>query len=32
MAGKRAETEANGPLLTHVLNQILQPTGFSVIR
>ena len=29
---KRAETEANGPLLTHVSNQILQPTAFSSVR
>jgi hypothetical protein len=29
---KRAETEADGPLLTHVSNQILQPTTFSSVR
>ena len=29
---KRAETEANGPLLTHVSNQILQPTAFSAVQ
>jgi hypothetical protein len=29
---KRAETEANGPLLTHVSNQILQPTAFSSVQ
>jgi hypothetical protein len=29
---KRAETEANGALLTHVSNQILQLTAFSVVR
>lgn len=29
---KRAETEAAGPLLTHVSNQILQPTGFSSVQ
>ncbi len=29
---KRAETETNGPLLTHVSNQILQPTSFSSVR
>jgi hypothetical protein len=29
---KRAETEANGPLLTHVSNQILQPTSFSSVK
>jgi hypothetical protein len=29
---KRAETEAQGPLLTHVSNQILQPTSFSSVR
>jgi hypothetical protein len=29
---KRAETEAGGPLLTHVSNQILQPTAFSSVK
>ena len=29
---KRAETEAAGPLLTHVSNQILQPTSFSSVK
>ncbi len=29
---KRAETEAGGPLLTRVSNQILQPTSFSSVR
>lgn len=28
----RAETEANGPLLTHVANQMLQPTSFSSVK
>jgi hypothetical protein len=28
---KRAETEANGPILTRVSNQILQPTSFSSV-
>jgi len=29
---KRGETEANRPLLTHVTNQILQPTTFSSVQ
>ena len=29
---KRAETEANGPILTRVSNQILQPTSFSSVK
>ncbi|MCB2052925.1 MAG: NIPSNAP family protein [Geminicoccaceae bacterium] len=29
---KRADTEAKGPLLTHVTNQILQPTRFSAVK
>ncbi len=29
---KRAETEANGPILTRVSNQILQPTAFSSVK
>ena len=29
---KRAETEAAGPILTHVSNQILQPTAFSSVK
>jgi hypothetical protein len=29
---KRAETEAGGPLLTHVSNQILQPKAFSSVK
>ena len=29
---KRAETEKNGPLLTNVSNQILQPTAFSSVK
>jgi len=29
---KRAETEAAGPLLTHVSNQILAPTSFSAVK
>ncbi len=28
----RAETEANGPLLTKVTNEILQPTSFSAVK
>ena len=28
----RAETEANGPLLTKVTNEILQPTSFSSVK
>ena len=28
---KRAETEAKGPILTRVSNQILQPTSFSSV-
>lgn len=29
---KRAETEAVGPILTHVTNQILAPTSFSSVK
>ena len=29
---KRAETEASGPILTRVSNQILQPTSFSSVK
>jgi hypothetical protein len=28
----RAETEANGPLLHHLENRILNPTDFSPLR
>jgi len=28
----RAQTEANGPLLTKVTNEILQPTSFSSVK
>jgi hypothetical protein len=28
----RAETEANGPLYTHITNQILKPTSFSKLK
>lgn len=29
---KRAETEAEGPIIASVSNQILQPTAFSAVR
>ena len=29
---KRAESEKDGPILTHVSNLILQPTAFSALR
>ena len=29
---KRAQTEKDGPILTHVTNLILQPTSFSAVR
>lgn len=29
---KKAETEKNGPLITHVTNLILKPTVFSAVR
>jgi len=29
---KKAETEKNGPLITHVTNLILKPTAFSSVR
>ncbi|MSP66529.1 MAG: NIPSNAP family protein [Alphaproteobacteria bacterium] len=29
---KRAETEKDGPLITHVSNTILQPTSFSTVK
>lgn len=29
---KKAETEKDGPLITHVTNLILKPTGFSAVR
>jgi len=29
---KRAETEANGPIVANVSNQFLQPTSFSSVR
>jgi hypothetical protein len=28
---RRAESEANGPLITHASNQIIQPTAFSSV-
>jgi hypothetical protein len=31
-AAKRAESEKDGPILTHVSNLILQPTAFSSVR
>ena len=29
---KRAETEKDGPILTHITNLILRPTSFSAMR
>ncbi len=29
---KRAESEEDGPILTHVTNMILQPTSFSAMK
>ena len=29
---KRAETEANGPIVARVANSFLQPTGFSSVK
>ena len=29
---KRAESEKDGPILTHVSNLMLQPTSFSALR
>ncbi len=29
---KRAETEKDGPILTHITNLILRPTSFSALR
>jgi hypothetical protein len=29
---KRAETERDGPIVAHLSNQILQPTGFSSVK
>ncbi len=29
---KRTESKANGPLITHASNQILQPTAFSAVQ
>lgn len=29
---KRAQTEADGPIVANVSNAILQPTGFSVVK
>lgn len=29
---KRAASEADGPILTHVTNMILQPTAFSAVK
>ena len=29
---KRAKTEADGPLLTHLSSSILQPTSFSAVK
>jgi hypothetical protein len=29
---KRAETEANGPIVGNIVNSFLQPTGFSSVK
>ena len=29
---KRAETEANGAIVSNIVNSLLQPTGFSVVK
>ena len=29
---KRAQTEANGPIVANIVNVILQPTGFSSVK
>lgn len=30
--GKKAETEADGPIVSHLENYILQPTAYSAVR
>jgi hypothetical protein len=29
---KRAETEKDGPIVANIVNQILQPTSFSIVK